>query len=230
MTNDRAHRRHFWAVLLVLSGATGASFAQSGLPRPSQPSSSSPSATAPSKAALPEAAYRGTGGFQARINSAALALRDSDPKLKQYSPKHVQAVAPSSPSADGSFESRAAGGGIPRDRWISSEDQQRGARTSRQRSKAETIFPKTRAGGGRIRRRQHAVRVAARNRPRRDHPDRASCHVQKHQDPNAPDGCADQIRRVDLSDRVGAARQRKPHDNRWASTQRSERPRINFKR
>jgi Putative metallopeptidase len=32
-------------------------------------------------------------GFQARINSAALALRDSDPKLKQYSPKHAQAVA-----------------------------------------------------------------------------------------------------------------------------------------
>ena len=41
----------------------------------------------------PEVAYRGTGGFQAKIDAAALALRESDPKLKQYSPKQMQAVA-----------------------------------------------------------------------------------------------------------------------------------------
>jgi hypothetical protein len=55
--------------------------------------SSAPATAPPAEAAPPEAAYRGTGGFQAKIDAAALALRDSDPRLKQYSPKHMQEVA-----------------------------------------------------------------------------------------------------------------------------------------
>jgi hypothetical protein len=40
----------------------------------------------------PEVAYRGSGGFQAKIDAAALALRDSDPKYKKLSPKRAQAM------------------------------------------------------------------------------------------------------------------------------------------
>jgi hypothetical protein len=63
---------------------------------PSQPAPSQPAATeSPSapQATPPEAAYRGAGHFQGKIDAAALALRDSDPKLKQVSPKRVQAIA-----------------------------------------------------------------------------------------------------------------------------------------
>jgi hypothetical protein len=50
---------------------------------------------APSQSpAPPEAAYKAQAeGFQARINAAALALRDSNPQFKSLSPKYVQALA-----------------------------------------------------------------------------------------------------------------------------------------
>jgi hypothetical protein len=59
-------------------------------PAAAEPSSAAPSASTESPAS--EAAYRGTGGFQAKIDAAALAMRDSDPKLKQLSPKRAQAM------------------------------------------------------------------------------------------------------------------------------------------
>jgi hypothetical protein len=83
--------------LLVVWCSTEAGFSQ---PAPSQvapvqsaPVEPSPPSTEPAAPAEPpEAAYRGNGGFQAKIDAAALALRESDPKLKQYSPKQMQAV------------------------------------------------------------------------------------------------------------------------------------------
>jgi hypothetical protein len=83
--------------LLVVWCSTEPGFSQ---PAPSQAAPvqsapvepSPPSAEPSAPAEPPEAAYRGTGGFQAKIDAAALALRDSDPKLKQYSPKQMQAV------------------------------------------------------------------------------------------------------------------------------------------
>jgi Putative metallopeptidase len=65
---------------------------QPALAQPSQVQSSPRSAEPATPAEPPEAAYRGTGGFQAKIDAAALALRESDPKLKQYSPKRMQAI------------------------------------------------------------------------------------------------------------------------------------------
>jgi hypothetical protein len=60
-------------------------------PAPTPPDAAEPSAPSV-PAAPPEAAYRGTGGFQAKIDAAALALRDSDPKYKKLSPKRAQAM------------------------------------------------------------------------------------------------------------------------------------------
>jgi hypothetical protein len=88
-----------WVPLLVALCSAEPAFTQ---PAPSQPVPSQsvpsqpvtvPSAESPATAQPPEAAYRGSGGFQEKIDAAALALRDSDPKLKQYSPKQMQAVA-----------------------------------------------------------------------------------------------------------------------------------------
>src|SRR5262249_28902363 len=61
------------------------------------------------------------------------------------------------------------------------------------------------------------------------HRSRAARHIQKHKRPDATDGGADQIRSVDLSDRVGATGQRKTHDNtrkekRKGETKREFRP------
>jgi hypothetical protein len=89
----------WWVPLLGVSCSsvwcsTEPGFAQQ--PAPPQPVTVEPSAhsaQSTARAAPPEAAYRGTGGFQAKIDAAAVALRDSDPKLKQYSPKRMQAVA-----------------------------------------------------------------------------------------------------------------------------------------
>jgi hypothetical protein len=62
-------------------------------PTPSGAAEPSSAPSAPSAPATPpEAAYRGSGGFQAKIDAAALALRDSDPKYKQLSPKRAQAM------------------------------------------------------------------------------------------------------------------------------------------
>jgi Putative metallopeptidase len=75
-----------WVPLLVAFCSAEPAFTQPA-PIPSD-------AVEPSAPAAPaEAAYRGSGGFQAKIDAAALVLRDSDPKLKQYSPKRMQAVA-----------------------------------------------------------------------------------------------------------------------------------------
>jgi hypothetical protein len=85
--------RCLWVPLLVLWCSAEPGLAQ---PAPSQPGgaeSSSPGPGSSAEAPPPEAAYRGTGGFQAKIDVAALALRDSDPKLKQLSPKRAQAMA-----------------------------------------------------------------------------------------------------------------------------------------
>jgi hypothetical protein len=84
--------RCLWVPLLVLCCSAEPGLAQ---PAPSQPGgaeSSSPGPGSSAEAPPPEAAYRGTGGFQAKIDVAALALRDSDPKLKQLSPKRAQAM------------------------------------------------------------------------------------------------------------------------------------------
>jgi hypothetical protein len=76
----------WWVPLLVAFCSAEPAFTQPA-PIPSD-------AVEPSAPAAPaEAAYRGSGGFQAKIDAAALVLRDSDPKLKQYSPKRMQAVA-----------------------------------------------------------------------------------------------------------------------------------------
>jgi hypothetical protein len=67
--------------------------AEPALSQPAPTSSGAVESSNPSEPATPpEAAYRGTGGFQAKIDAAALALRESDPKLKQYSSKRMQAV------------------------------------------------------------------------------------------------------------------------------------------
>src|SRR5215467_14879147 len=51
------------------------------------------------------------------------------------------------------------------------------------------------------------------NRANPQHCGRSACNIQEHENPDAPDSRADQIRPVDLSDRVGAARQGKAHDD-----------------
>jgi hypothetical protein len=83
-----------WVPLLVVWCSTEPGFTQPA-PSPSEGAQSSIPAAAPtsSEAVPSEAAYRGTGGFQAKIAAAALALRDSDPKLKQLSPQRAQALA-----------------------------------------------------------------------------------------------------------------------------------------
>jgi hypothetical protein len=78
--------------------STGPAFAQTppaqtAPPQPVSVEPSAPSAEKTTPAEPAEAAYRGTGGFQARIDAAALALRDSDPKLKQVSSQRAQAMA-----------------------------------------------------------------------------------------------------------------------------------------
>ena len=87
----------WWVPLLVMWCCAEPALAQpaSSQPAPSQPAvAESPSAApALAEAPPPETAYRGTGRFQAKIDAAALALRDSDPKLKPLSPKRVQAIA-----------------------------------------------------------------------------------------------------------------------------------------
>jgi putative metallopeptidase DUF4344 len=63
-------------------------------PAPSQSSSPSQSPSPPQSPAPPEAAYKAqSAGFQARIAAAALALRDSNPQLKNFPPKYVQGIA-----------------------------------------------------------------------------------------------------------------------------------------
>ena len=80
-----------WVPLLLAVCGTERAFAQTA---PLPPAAAEAPAPAPSPDAPPEAAYRsGARQFQARIDAAALALRDSDPRLKQFSPKHMQAVA-----------------------------------------------------------------------------------------------------------------------------------------
>jgi hypothetical protein len=67
--------------------------AEPALTQPAPTPSGTAEPSAPSApAAPPEAAYRGTGAFQAKIDAAALVLRDSDPKYKQLSPKRAQAM------------------------------------------------------------------------------------------------------------------------------------------
>jgi hypothetical protein len=83
----------WWVPLLVVWCSTEPAFAQPAPPLPVAVEPSARSAEPAAPATPPEAAYRGTGGFQAKIDAAALVLRDSDPKLKQYSPKRMQAVA-----------------------------------------------------------------------------------------------------------------------------------------
>ena len=92
----------WWALLLLVTCCnTEPGFAQPAPPPPasSQPATSQPAAApsvpagVSSEAAPPEAVYRGSGGFQAKIDAGALALRESDPKLKQFSPKRAQAIA-----------------------------------------------------------------------------------------------------------------------------------------
>jgi Putative metallopeptidase len=66
-------------------------------PAITQPAPTSSDAVEPSAPSAPaqtpaEAAYRGTVGFQAKIDAAALALRDSDPKYKQLSPNRAKAM------------------------------------------------------------------------------------------------------------------------------------------
>ncbi len=83
------------ALLFVIVSGTGPVLSQ---PAPSQsaPSQPTPSqSSAPSQsAAPPEAAYKAVSGqFQARIDAAALALRDSNPQFKSLSPKYVQGLA-----------------------------------------------------------------------------------------------------------------------------------------
>jgi hypothetical protein len=79
----------WWVPLLVALSSAEPAFTQ---PAPIPSDAVEPSAPS-APAAPPEAAYRGSGGFQAKIDAAALMLRDGDPKLKQYSPKRMQAVA-----------------------------------------------------------------------------------------------------------------------------------------
>jgi hypothetical protein len=90
-----AHQLYCSVLLLGLLSGGEAGFAQSARPLPAEPSSSAAleGSIASAEAVAPEAAHRSTGGFQAKIDIAALALRDADPKLKQYAPKRVQAVA-----------------------------------------------------------------------------------------------------------------------------------------
>jgi Putative metallopeptidase len=88
--------------LIVVWCSTEPAFAQPAPPQPVPAQSAlaqlsgvepSPRSAEPGAPAEPsEAAYRGTGGFQAKIDAAALALRESDPTLKQYSPKRMQAI------------------------------------------------------------------------------------------------------------------------------------------
>jgi hypothetical protein len=84
----------WWVLLLILWCSTELALTQPA-PSPCDKASSAPAAgsTPSAESAPPEAAYRGTGGFQAKIDAAALALRDSDPKLKQLSPQRAQAMA-----------------------------------------------------------------------------------------------------------------------------------------
>jgi Putative metallopeptidase len=67
-------------------------------PAPSESSpasqSSTPSTSAPSPSAAPATAYKAESGqFQARIEEAALALRNTDPRLKNLPPKYVEGLA-----------------------------------------------------------------------------------------------------------------------------------------
>jgi Putative metallopeptidase len=78
-------------LLLVIVSGTGPVLSQ---PAPSPPSSAPRSSTPSELSAPPEAAYRAaTGGFQARIDAAALALRDSNPQFRRLSPKYLQGLA-----------------------------------------------------------------------------------------------------------------------------------------
>jgi hypothetical protein len=74
-----------WVPLLVALISAEPALTQ---PAPSPSDAAEPSAPA----TPPEAAYRGTGEFQAKIDAAALVLRDSDPKYKKLSPKRAQAM------------------------------------------------------------------------------------------------------------------------------------------
>jgi putative metallopeptidase DUF4344 len=77
-------------LLFVIVSGTGPVLSQ---PAPSQ-STPSQSSTPSQLAAPPEAAYKATAGqFQARIDAAALALRDSNAQFKNLSPKYVQGLA-----------------------------------------------------------------------------------------------------------------------------------------
>jgi hypothetical protein len=85
----------WWSLILVLL-ICGAAPALSQ-PAPSQlRAEAKPSATSSGPSALPalpEAGKAQASGFQARINAAALALRDSNPRFKNLSPQYVQGIA-----------------------------------------------------------------------------------------------------------------------------------------
>jgi Putative metallopeptidase len=92
-------RSPWWRLLLLfaLLSGTGPVLSQpapSKSSTPSQSSSPAQSSAPPQTPAPPEAAYKEESGkFQARIDAAALALRDSNPQMKSLSPKYVQGLA-----------------------------------------------------------------------------------------------------------------------------------------
>jgi hypothetical protein len=81
--------RRLVLLALLVSGAEPAA-SQPAL----SPSGSSQSPPIPTASAPPEAGNKAQpSGFQARINAAAVALRDSNPRFKNLSPQYVQGIA-----------------------------------------------------------------------------------------------------------------------------------------
>ena len=85
--------RPFWLTLVLLFTLVVGAESVAAQPAPSQPATAPQSATPAQPQALPEAAVGADAGkLQARIDAAALALRNN-PQFKNLSPKYLQGLA-----------------------------------------------------------------------------------------------------------------------------------------